>query len=69
MGGQGLGGEVAHVSRSRLQRTPHQRLCLLRIALGFWREARQVSQQIKTRLSKNSKYVNGINLLYHNDLA
>lgn len=32
-------------------------------------EARQVSQQIKTRLSKNSKYVNGINLLYHNDLA
>lgn len=32
-------------------------------------EAREVSQQIRTRLSKNSKYVNGINLLYHNDLA
>lgn len=32
-------------------------------------DARQLSQQIKTRLSKNSKYVNGINLLYHNELA
>ncbi|GAB5473194.1 MAG: polyphosphate polymerase domain-containing protein [Maribacter sp.] len=32
-------------------------------------EARQLSQQIKTRLSKNSKYVNGINLLYHNELV
>jgi SPX domain protein involved in polyphosphate accumulation len=32
-------------------------------------EARQVSQQIKTRLSKNSKYVNGINFLYHIALA
>ncbi len=29
------------------------------------REARQVSQQIGTRLSKNSKYVTGINLHYH----
>jgi len=28
-------------------------------------EARQVSQQIGSRLSKNSKYVTGINLLYH----
>lgn len=31
-------------------------------------EARQVSQQIKTRLSKNSKYVTGINMLYHTAL-
>lgn len=28
-------------------------------------DARQVSQQIDARLSKNSKYVTGINLLYH----
>lgn len=28
-------------------------------------EARQVSQQINTRLSKNSKYVTGIDMLYH----
>lgn len=28
-------------------------------------DARQVSQQIGARLSKNSKYVTGINLLYH----
>ncbi|MFS4446120.1 VTC domain-containing protein [Maribacter sp. 2307UL18-2] len=32
-------------------------------------EARQLSQQIGARLSKNSKYVNGINLLYHNELV
>ena len=41
----------------------------LKYAVADDDEARQVSQQIKTRLSKNSKYVNGINLLYHNDLA
>jgi len=41
----------------------------LKYSVGDDNEARQVSQQIKTRLSKNSKYVNGINLLYHNDLA
>ncbi len=41
----------------------------LKYAVADDNEARQVSQQIKTRLSKNSKYVNGINLLYHNDLA
>ena len=41
----------------------------LKYAIEADNEARQVSQQIKTRLSKNSKYVNGINLLYHNDLA
>jgi SPX domain protein involved in polyphosphate accumulation len=41
----------------------------LKYAVEADNEARQVSQQIKTRLSKNSKYVNGINLLYHNDLA
>lgn len=41
----------------------------LKYAVDDDNEARQVSQQIKTRLSKNSKYVNGINLLYHNDLA
>lgn len=28
-------------------------------------EARKITQYIGTRLSKNSKYVNGINLLYH----
>jgi len=38
-------------------------------AVGDDNEARQVSQQIKTRLSKNSKYVNGINLLYHTNLV
>lgn len=37
----------------------------LKYALKDDREARQVSQQINARLSKNSKYVNGINLLYH----
>lgn len=31
-------------------------------------DARQVSQQIRTRLSKNSKYVTGINMLYHTAL-
>ena len=41
----------------------------LKYAVADDNEARQVSQQIKTRLSKNSKYVNGMNLLYHNDLA
>lgn len=41
----------------------------LKYAVADDTEARQVSQQIKTRLSKNSKYVNGINWLYHNDLA
>ena len=41
----------------------------LKYAVADDNEARQVSQQIKTRLSKNSKYVNGINLLYHNELA
>ena len=41
----------------------------LKYAVADDNEARQVSQQIKTRLSKNSKYVNGINLLYHYDLA
>jgi sulfur transfer complex TusBCD TusB component (DsrH family) len=28
-------------------------------------EARGITQYIGARLSKNSKYVNGINLLYH----
>ncbi len=41
----------------------------LKYAVADDNEARELSQQIKTRLSKNSKYVNGINLLYHNDLA
>jgi SPX domain protein involved in polyphosphate accumulation len=41
----------------------------LKYATADDNEARHLSQQIKTRLSKNSKYVNGINLLYHNDLA
>jgi SPX domain protein involved in polyphosphate accumulation len=41
----------------------------LKYAVAEDNEARQLSQQIKTRLSKNSKYVNGINLLYHNELA
>jgi len=31
-------------------------------------DARQVSQQINTRLSKNSKYVTGIDMLYHTAL-
>ncbi|MEX0290464.1 MAG: polyphosphate polymerase domain-containing protein [Flavobacteriaceae bacterium] len=37
----------------------------LKYALEDDRNARQVSQYIGTRLSKNSKYVRGINLLYH----
>ena len=37
----------------------------LKYALGDDADAREVSQQIGTRLSKNSKYVNGVNLLYH----
>ena len=41
----------------------------LKYAVEDDNEARQVSQQIKTRLSKNSKYVNCINLLYHNELV
>ena len=41
----------------------------LKYAVGADNEARQVSQQIKARLSKNSKYVNGINLLYHSEFA
>lgn len=41
----------------------------LKYAVADDNEARQVSQQIQTRLSKNSKYVNGMNLLYHPDLA
>ncbi|WP_198439698.1 polyphosphate polymerase domain-containing protein [Pareuzebyella sediminis] len=41
----------------------------LKYALGSDHEARLLSQQIKTRLSKSSKYVNGINLLYHNALV
>lgn len=40
----------------------------LKYSVGDDNEARQVSQQIKTRLSKSSKYVNGLNLLYHNEL-
>lgn len=37
----------------------------LKYALEDDADAREVSQQIGTRLSKNSKYVNGLNLLYH----
>ena len=40
----------------------------LKYARGDDADARQVSQQINTRLSKNSKYVTGINMLYHTAL-
>ncbi|WP_282160165.1 polyphosphate polymerase domain-containing protein [Ulvibacterium marinum] len=40
----------------------------LKYALENDREAREVSQSIAPRLSKNSKYVRGINLLYHPEL-
>lgn len=58
-----------YITLSNSQRKIDDIVLELKYATADDNEARQVSQQIKTRLSKNSKYVNGINLLYHNDLA
>ena len=37
----------------------------LKYKVPFDKESRQLTQQLKTRLSKNSKYVRGVNLIHH----